>query len=175
MSHYLKRDSKTRSIKKQKTETKMKDHHNANDLTLLNRLLEQLHQADYRVLGSIEINIYVHGREERETHPGPPCVGRGNGSETQKQLPEALSTEAAMALWEKVREAGYVDENYQPLLSRSQSALLADEMAERLGIKEKWKVFETLWQRRNMYRDYHDALNQRQSLQFRDQLKGLFR
>ena len=42
-----------------------------NELTLLNRLLEQLHQADYRVLGSIEINIHVHGREERETHPSP--------------------------------------------------------------------------------------------------------
>ena len=33
-------------------------------------------------------------------------------------------------------------------------------MAERLGIKEKWKVFETLWNRRNMYRDYYDAMNQ---------------
>ena len=158
----------------------MKDHHNANDLTLLNRLLERLHQADYRVLGSIEINIYVHGREGKETLPGPGLTpnpspkGEGNLVGREK-MPEALSTEAAMALWEKARKAGYVDENYQPLLSRSQSALLADEMAERLGIKEKWKVFETLWQRRNMYRDYHDALNQRQSLQFRDQLKGLFR
>ena len=153
----------------------MKDHHNANDLALLNRLLEQLHQADYRVLGSIEINIYVHGREGKDTLPGPPCVGRENGSETQKQLPEALSTEAAMALWEKAREAGYVDENYQPLLSRSQSALLADEMAERLGIREKWKVFETLWQRKNMYRDYYKALNLQQSLTFQDKIKRLFR
>ena len=158
----------------------MKDHHNENELALLNRLLEQLHQTDYKVLGSIEIKIHVHGREERETHPGPGLTpnpspkGEGNLIGREK-MPEALSTEAAMALWEKAREAGYVDGDYQPLLSRSQSALLADEMAERLGIKEKWKVFETLWQRRNMYRDYHDALNQRQSLQFRDQLKGLFR
>lgn len=145
----------------------MKDHHNENELALLNRLLEQLHQADYKVLGSIEINVYVRGREGKE--------GYREGKEGREEMPDALRTEAAMALWEKVREAGYVDEDYQPLLSRSQSALLADAMAERLGIKEKWKVFETLWQRRNMYRDYHDALNQRQSLQFRDQLKGLFR
>ena len=79
-----------------------------------------------------------------------------------------------MALWEKVREAGYVDEDYQPLLSRSQSALLADTMAERLGIREKWKVFETLWQRKNMYKDYYRALGQKQSLKFQDTLRTLF-
>ena len=85
-----------------------------------------------------------------------------------------LSTEEAMALWEKVQKAGYVDDNYQPLISRTRAAVLADEIAERLEVKEKWKAFETLWNRRNMYRDYHDALNQRQSLQFRDKLRELF-
>ena len=80
-----------------------------------------------------------------------------------------------MVLWEKAQTAGYVDDNYQPTISRTQSALLADEIADRLEIKEKWKAFETLWNRRNMYRDYHDALNQRQSLQFRDKLRELFR
>jgi hypothetical protein len=76
-----------------------------------------------------------------------------------------------MALWKKVQQAGYVDENYQPLLSRTQSALLADAMARRLGIRNKWRVFETLWNRKNMRGDYNDALNQRQSLKFRDKLK----
>ena len=85
--------------------------------------------------------------------------------------PGVLSTEAAMALWKKVQQAGYVDENYQPLLSRTQSALLADAMARRLGIRNKWRVFETLWNRKNMRGDYNDALNQRQSLKFRDKLK----
>ena len=47
-------------------------------------------------------------------------------------------------------------------------------MAERLGIKEKWKVFETLWKRKNMYRDYYEAMNQGQSLKFQDTLKELF-
>ena len=76
-----------------------------------------------------------------------------------------------MALWKKVQQAGYVDENYQSLLSRTQSALLADAMARRLGIRNKWRVFETLWNRKNMRGDYNDALNQRQSLKFRDKLK----
>jgi hypothetical protein len=42
------------------------------------------------------------------------------------------------------------------------------------GIKEKWKVFEVLWRRRNMYRDYYDAMNQDQTYMFLDKLKELF-
>ena len=47
-------------------------------------------------------------------------------------------------------------------------------MAERLGIREKWKVFETLWNRTKMYKDYYQALEQKQSLVFQDKLKQLF-
>lgn len=90
------------------------------------------------------------------------------------ELPLELSTPKAMQLWEKTQEVGYVDADYQPCLSRTQAALLANAMARRLGIKNKWKVFETLWNRRNMYRDFHDAILQRQSLDFQDKLKELF-
>ena len=159
----------------------------ADDLNHLNRLLEQLHQADYRILGSIVLNIYKPGsqhvdRVERQyivASPPNPLPREGGGMREERgggySMPEVLGTEAAMELWQKVQEAGYVDDRYQPAISRTQSAILADEMAARLGIKEKWKAFETLWNRRNMYRDYHDALDQRQSLQFRDTLKALFR
>ena len=160
----------------------------ADDLNHLNRLLEQLHLADYKILGSIVLNIYKSGSQhvdkvERQyittspstsLTPDPSPKGEGSCKEGTA-VPEVLGTEAAMALWKKVQEAGYVDDRYQPVISRTQSAILADEMAMRLSIKEKWKAFETLWNRRNMYRDYHDALDQRQSLQFRDTLKALFR
>jgi len=67
-----------------------------------------------------------------------------------------------------------VDEHFQPLLSRTQAALLADAMAECLGIREKWKAFETLWNRRNMRSDYNEALNQRKTREFIERLKKLF-
>jgi hypothetical protein len=79
-----------------------------------------------------------------------------------------------MALWEKVQRAGYVDENFQPLISRTQAALLADAMAGRLGIREKWKVFEALWNRKYMRSDYNLALSRKRSLVFQDELKRLF-
>ncbi len=91
-----------------------------------------------------------------------------------KSLPDVLATDEAMVLWRKAQRAGYVDEHYQPLLSRTQAALLADAMAERLGIKEKWKVFEALWHRRNMHKDFYLAFGQQQTSDFQDELKELF-
>jgi len=93
--------------------------------------------------------------------------------DSPRTVPSELSTPEAKALWRKAQEAGFVDENYQPLISRTQSALLADAMAECLGIREKWKVFETIWHRNNMRSDYNQALSQRQTLAFQDRLKEL--
>jgi hypothetical protein len=145
-------------------------------LGFINRLLERLHQADFINHGSkIEIVYVASGGQHVETqiiaYPHPLPKGREKGS---GNLPEVLATNEAMALWKKVEKAGYVDADYQPLLSRTQSALLADAMAERLGIREKWKVFEALWNRKNMRGDYTRAMNQLQSLEFQDELKRLF-
>ena len=90
-------------------------------------------------------------------------------------LPEVLATDEAIVLWKKAQAAGWVDANYQPLISRTQAALLADAMAEKLGIRQKWKTFETLWKRKNMYRDYYKSLNLQQSLVFQDKIKKIFR
>ena len=151
-------------------------------LGFINRLLERLHQADFINHGSkIEVVYVASGGQHVETqinvetHPHPLPVGRGvNTTKGERILPEVLATDEAMALWEKVQRAGYVDGNFQPLISRTQSALLADAMAERLGIREKWKVFEALWNRKYMRSDYNLSLTQQQSLDFQDELKSLF-
>ena len=56
-----------------------------------------------------------------------------------------------MAIWQKAQQAGYVDANYQPLISRTQAALLADEMAKRLAIKHSvsyitLSLSDSLWE-----------------------------
>ena len=161
---------------------------NINDdeaLGLINRLLERLHQADLKHVGShlqivyiasggqhIETQINIGKAQPKpETQPSPPCAGREKGP---NNLPEILATDEAMMLWRNAQQAGYMDEHYQPLLSRTQAALLADAMAERLGIKEKWKVFEGLWNRKYMRSDYNLALTRKGSLDFQDELKHLF-
>ena len=161
---------------------------NLNDdeaIGLLNRLLERLHQADLTNFGSHlqivyvasgaqhvenQINIGEKTLHKSETLPSPPCVGR---EKEPSNLPEVLATDEAMTLWKKSQAAGWVDANYQPLISRTQAALLADAMAERLGIREKWKVFEGLWHRKYMRSDYNLALTRKVSLDFQNELKRL--
>ena len=149
----------------------------ADVLKKVNELLERVHRADKDHQGS-PVFIYAPGSQYIDnqinigkTHPDPPCLGR---EKSAGELPEVLATDEAMVLWKKAQEAGYVDENYQPLISRTQAALLADAMAERLGIKEKWKVFEGLWNRKYMRSDYNLALTRKGSLDFQDELKLLF-
>jgi len=145
-------------------------------LGLFNRLLEQLHQAginkidnlvfvapDAQYVNHIDTQIFGDRQQQEDTPPAEPVK--------DTPLPPKLATEAAMALWQKAQAAGYVDANYQPLISRTQAALLADYMAEQLDIKDKWKVFEELWNRKNMRSDYNLALRQHQSLDFQDSLK----
>ena len=154
---------------------------NEEALEFINCLLDRLHQAGFNANGShLQLvyvapgaqhintqNVYNNARQE-------PVKAQATDGVAQ-ELPDVLRTPEAMALWQKAQRAGYVDEHYQPLLSRTQAALLADAMAERLGIKEKWKVFETFWNRKNMYRDYYKSLNLQQSLAFQDEIKKLFR
>jgi len=150
---------------------------------LLNRLLEMLHQADGNNQGSIVFNVYSSGslhvdHVDTQNFYGDACPKpqkeKEKGKEDTPTLPASLCTEQAMVLWRKAQRAGYVDEHYQPLLSRTQAALLADAMAVRLGIKEKWKVFEGLWNRKYMRSDYNLALTQQQTYEFQDELKRLF-
>ena len=147
----------------------------------LNRILEELHQVDGNdKKGSTVINIYGKGSQHADkiekqiiyTDACPKLV-KDNKETPPPNLPPSLSTDEAMTLWKKAQDAGYVDENYQPLISRTQAAILANTIARILGLKPKWKLFEILWNRRDMYHDYYQALNQKQSLEFQDKLKEL--
>ena len=145
---------------------------------LINHLLDGLHQADLTNFGSHLQIVYVASGGQHvnkqfnlgKTLPSPPSGGKEKGL---SDLPDVLATDGAMTLWRKAQQAGYVDEHYQPLLSRTQAALLADAIAEKLGIRQKWKTFEMLWNRKNMRSDYNLALRQQQSLDFLTELKRM--
>ena len=119
-------------------------------------------------IGNIEpggIGIQInYGNKKEDALAGDNKEGNGY------EIPEAL---AASPLWEKVKQAGWVNEDGQPTVSRPEAALMADALAQRIGITNKWKVFESLWHRNNMRGDYNTALNQRKSLEFQDELKKI--
>lgn len=147
-----------------------------------NRLVEALQYAG-NSKGGVTIVVYEKGSVHID-HADRPCFfgdsssglpASADVSDTDRKLPPVLSTEKAMTVWQKLQQAGYVDENYQPKLSRTQAAVLAKAVAEYLEIKNKWKVFEKLWNRKGMYGDYYLALGQKQSLLFQDSLNKLLR
>jgi hypothetical protein len=88
----------------------------------------------------------------------------------EAEIPEVLT---ASPVWQQLQDSGLVDANGQPTVSRPEAALLADVLARRLGIDNKWKFFERLWHRNHMRGDYNTALNQRKSLRFQERLKNI--
>ena len=156
---------------------------NEDILELINRLLERLHQTDEDKESSHITFNYVAPGAQYVNHIDTQIFGADKSQKPKPassstneppQLPEPLATDEAMVLWRKAQQAGWVDENFQPKISRTKAAMMAHVMATKLGIRNKWKVFETFWHRQNMYQDYYDAVNQQQSFEVEDSLKSVF-
>jgi len=75
----------------------------------------------------------------------------------QHVLPSALATTQAMEYWHKAQEAGWIDENFQPLISNPKAALLADYIGRKIGLVDRWVPFTQLWGIKNLSKDFDRA------------------
>ena len=116
------------------------------------------------------VNLSVDKGEVRIGDNGALVALAASSEVSAVEIPEVL---ADSEQWQHVIQAGLVDANGQPTVSRPEAALIADMLAEVLGITNKWKFFEQLWHRNNMRGDYNTALNQRKSLKFQEKLKSI--
>ena len=100
-------------------------------------------------------------------------VFNGNISGCVFAMPGAMVTQQAAP--PQPNDSGPQEECVIPeVLAESELwALLANMLARRLGITNKWKVFERLWHRNNMRGDYNSALEQRKSLEIQERLKNI--
>ena len=80
--------------------------------------------------------------------------------QSQKILPKStFSAELFESeYWKKLKEAGWVDEDGQPTCSRTEAAILADELLEKMKKGHKWTIFEKMWNRKNMRTDFQEAM-----------------
>jgi hypothetical protein len=90
-----------------------------------------------------------------------------------QELPEQYEALTTSAPWQRAQEAGLIGADNQPTVTRTEAALLANVLAAKLHIANKWKFFEALWLRNNMRGDYNTALNQMKSLEFQERLKNI--
>lgn len=95
---------------------------------------------------------------------------------SETNLPSELTTEEACLIRDSLVEAGLIDENWQTKnLSGSESAMMAQMISDRLDIKETWRVFGRLWNKKpeTLRAFYNRSLDQKKSLTFQDRLKGI--
>ena len=107
-----------------------------------------------------------------------PCQTDAFAEEVQsgQALSEVLCTSEAMALCTKLREAGMVDEQLQPVgLSNADKGILAFELAKRLDIQNQWQVFATLWGTTpgTLRSAYNRAIDQQKTMLFIEKLKNI--
>lgn len=65
---------------------------------------------------------------------------------------DKLASNIAKKYWSRLQKAGFVSDNYQlmPTTTRQQAMYIAEAFAEKLGVKSKWKKFESLWGKKNL-------------------------
>jgi len=78
----------------------------------------------------------------------------------QPTIPEELDKPEVKRMLDKSREAGWLDKNYQPIISRTQAAMLANQIGTLCNIQPRWRPFEKLWHREHLCKDYDKAQNQ---------------
>ena len=94
----------------------------------------------------------------------------------QPVCPTELQTQEAEKLFEKLREAGMVDERMQPVgLSNAEKGILAFELARRLDIQNQWQVFANLWGTTpgTLRSAYNRAIEQQKTMLFIEKLKNV--
>ena len=116
------------------------------------------------------IDIHDNGVVNLSVDKGEVHVGDRQPAQGECAISDVLADSEP---WLKVKQAGLVDADGMPTVSRPEAALMADKLAKLLGIANKGKYFEQLWHRNNMRNDYNTALNQVKSLEFQDRLKKI--
>ena len=85
-------------------------------------------------------HVVIVNREERS------APQKKEGEAEAHPLPDVLCTDKAQALLAKLREAGMVNEEWQPVgLSFTEKGTLIEYVADQLDIRTKWKLFGALW------------------------------
>lgn len=91
-----------------------------------------------------------------------------------EHLPKKLSSPRAQELWRELYKVGYVDNRCITTRSRTESAIMAKEMADMLGLKQYWNEFSKLWQMSNLKSAYSKCHDTQTGWNFEEKIKGIF-
>lgn len=92
--------------------------------------------------GAVKNETHYHYEDEQKAEEKQGNINNVN------ELPKELLTDEAQVLWQSLRDNGFIAPDGYDLaegVSNNQATYIADCMAEKLDIQNKWKVFEQLW------------------------------
>lgn len=78
--------------------------------------------------------------------------GEAGSNDAPRELPLELGTDRAMVYWKRLREAGWVDEQWQRTekMSLTAAAFTVNCFAVRLNLEGGWAMFEQFWGCKNL-------------------------
>lgn len=84
--------------------------------------------------------------------------------------------DGAEKYWQKLQQHGFTDEHHHLLSSttRAQAMLIADCFADAVGIKSKWKTFETVWGINNLAQEKWKMQENGRRPSRADEIKAIF-
>lgn len=136
-------------------------------------ILEELHQlfnqnqGDVIQAGAVKQVYYCYGNRVHSV---------AEGQQAYFTLPPQLESDRAESIKTRLAEAGLIDDYWQPVsMSWSQSAVLAQYVSERLGIRNVWQVFGRLWHKQpeTLRKYFNTAMNQDKTLRLQEKLKKI--
>ena len=106
----------------------------------------------YDVLWKLVSGIAFVEAAERRDDVGTTVDEQEEPSTSRLHLPKALATPRAKEYWQRLQEAGFVDDRCRlmPETSRRQAMYIAEVFAEKAGIRSKWSTFQQLWGLKNL-------------------------
>ena len=112
-----------------------------------------------------EVKTHIDEKQIQKTRPMP--LG---------EIPDELRTAEARALHEKLMNADILDKDWQPVnLSNAEKGTLIECIAEKLNIRNKWKLFGNLWKMdsETLRTAKARGLDQDKTWKFREQLNAM--
>lgn len=116
--------------------------------------------------GSTNIQVQnVHTGENKATDHRP-CLDT-------TRISAPLNTPRAIEIWQKYYDEGLIDQEFNSLRSRTETAIMANQMAEVLDLHEYWNLFETLFEMKNLRGANGKALESQSGWDFKERIMAL--
>ena len=139
------------------------------------RYLNQLLSGIILMILKGRVEIERWGREgKRDAIKQIQSMGKRTGCQKPNNI---LLSEVAEVYWQRLEEKGFVDNRHRLIAetTRQQAMYIADNFADALKIKARWKPFESLWGIKNLAQEKWSHLETDNPIPRADEIKKCFR